>query len=259
MSRYPGQHHPCVRRCGSAFGLLLLGLVPRTGHTARDLDWAAVARIAEERYKDLGTKACTASTPLPERPQLAADNLRVASFFDFAARNLPENMSSRMRAGKLYSLFTRGVASYVRAHECAPGHEHGDVLAAALALIDFATVDLDLHPGDDKEAALTEYKDLRDAVQAKMRAAPRTPDSCPSCSSCEGPTPIEARRGCSVAGDGSGGWPGALLLLLGVARVRKRRRSCSRAPGAGGTFSGRGSFTETLVWISGKRSSVNRR
>lgn len=218
-------HKPRARAC-ALVALLVAGLSTRVGHAGRDVDWSSVAKLADAQHKELAGKPCTAETPQAEVQALAAANLRLASFYDFAARHLPENLPAQVRAGKLYSLFARGVAAYQRGYECAPGYEHRDALAAALALIEFATQDLDKHPGEDKEAALTEYKELRAQVEAKWPPSPSAPE-CKPCAKCGGPPPLE-RRGCSIGGTRRGEGQEDVLFALGLgwiawSRCRARR------------------------------------
>lgn len=191
------------------------------GASGRELDWESIVRSVEERAKELKKKPCTAQTSTEEIEALIDDNQQIATFFDVAARNLPPSLPSRDRARKLNVFVTRSVAAYERSFHCRPLHERREVVLSALDLLGFAVRDLELHPGDNKELSLSEYKEHETRLRSTLPRPPAQEKvTCPPCARCEGPPPA---RGCAVGGTGSS--PGLVLLSIAMAWRRRPRQN----------------------------------
>lgn len=211
-------------------------LCPRPGMAgARDKDVLLVA--AQAKFDELATMSCesvdAAQSNSPDRLRLAAANLQIAQIYDFHVRNFSE--TGPRRPGRMYYYVNQAVVSYERSHACYPNPE---LLRAAISLVNVALADLKQTPAKDSETWHNDNLALLDRlVKASASAPPNKADcSCPPPPSrrkaehCEGPPPVAQRRGCSL-GVESSPWCGAVILLVALAKPRRRRARERRCAG----------------------------
>lgn len=214
----------CLAACAGLGALLVLG--PRAGQAGhRDKDWAAIAGRANEQAAELEAHPC-AKMPVQstEGHERAAANLRLAAFYDFTARSLPEKPASS-RADKLYGYIYAALQAYRRSYVCAPGLENRGALRSAIDLIDYAISDLKAHPVEGQEDTLDEYIRTRAELSALLPTRPQLGPS-PQAVAGEDEKPDPSclgRRGCIIDADHPE-LPDAIgLLALGLFAARRRR------------------------------------